>query len=101
MGKGDDSKSSLLRNGANPRRLGYSTFDPGASIDSGLSFGSTEDRAPATVAAVEDGRERVSISWQNIDVFVEVPGPSFLRRLCFGTKESDKPRSKQVLFNGK
>ena len=103
MGDDQDSRSSLLHNRANPRKLGYSTFDPGASIDSGLSS-STEVRRPRTTTAdtaVEDTRERVSISWENIDVFVEVPGPSFLKRLCCRTKENGKPTWKQVLFNGK
>jgi len=101
MGDDQDSRSSLLHNRTNPRKLGYSTFDPGASIDSGLSS-STEVRRPRRTpadTAVEDTRERVAISWENIDVFVEVPGPSFLKRLCCRTKENEKPTWKQVLFN--
>ncbi|XP_078376593.1 protein white-like [Oculina patagonica] len=96
-------RSSLLRNKKYPKALGYSTFDPGGSTDSGLS-NSTGERSSrangfAYASAVEDARERVSISWENIQVFVEQPGPSFLKRLCFGTKENERPTNKQVLFN--
>ena len=101
MGNRDESKSSLLHNRNNPRKLGYSTFDPGASIDSGVSFSGENKRTPWTVTAVEESRDGVSISWENIDVFVEVPGPSFLKRLCSGNKRNEKPTTKQVLFNGK
>ena len=99
MKKGDDSRSPLLQNRTNPRKLGYSTFDPDASQDSGL-FISTESKTPRTATAVEDAREGVSISWENIDVFVEIPGSSFLKRLCCRTKENEKPTKKQVLSNG-
>lgn len=97
-------RSSLLRSKKNPKALGYSTFDPGGSIDSGLS--SSTDRNSRTngiahAEVVEDASERVSISWENIQVFVEQPGPSFLKRLCFGTDENERPTSKQVLFNGR
>lgn len=101
MGKGDDSKESLLPRRNNPRRMGYSTFDPGASVDSGLSFSAEEGQDAAQISSqiiTEEARERVSISWQNIDVFAEVPGPSFLKRLCFGTKENEQPKTKQILF---
>ena len=104
MKKGNDSRSPLLQNRANPRKLGYSTFDPDASQDSGLFF-STEtgdSETPRTgVTAVEDVREGVSVSWENIDVFVEIPGSSFLKRLCCRTKENETPTKKQVLSNGK
>ena len=81
-----------------PKRLGYSKFDPGGSIDSGLS-NSTHNKE--RYLCVPTGVENVSISWENIDVVVKVPGPSFLKRLCFGTEEHEKATSKQVLFNGK
>lgn len=102
---GDNGKSqSLLHSRKAPKVQGYSTFDPGGSIDSGLSF-STDERGsrangiPSSTTAIE--RQRVSISWENIDVFVELPGPSFFKRMCFGTEENERPRTKQVLFNGK
>ena len=83
-----------------PKTLSYSKFDPGGSIDSGLSNSiDSRDRyssVPGDTTAVEN----VSISWENINVFVEVPEPSFLKRLCFGTEEHEKPSRKQVLFNG-
>lgn len=95
---GENSKSrSLVHSRKAPKVQGYSTFDPGGSIDSGLSFSLDEKGSRAT--AIE--RQSVSISWENIDVFVQLPGPSFFKRLCFGTEESEKPRTKQVLFNGK
>lgn len=92
-------RSSLLRSKRNPKALGYSTFDPGGSIDSGLSRSTDANRK----SRANDASERVSISWENIQVFVEQPGPSFLKRLCtcFGTKENEIPTSKQVLFNGR
>ncbi|KAJ7318623.1 ATPase [Desmophyllum pertusum] len=90
-------RSSLLRSKRNPKALGYSTFDPGGSIDSGLSRSTDANRK----SRANDASERVSISWENIQVFVEQPGLSFLKRLCtcFGTKENEIPTSKQVLFN--
>ena len=99
MKKGDDSRSPLLQNRANRRKLGYSTFDSDASQDSGLLI-STESETPRTATAVEDVREGVSISWENIDVFVEIPDSSFLKRLCWRTRENEKPTKKQVLSNG-
>lgn len=98
-------RSSLVRSKKHPGAVGYSTFDPGGSLDSGLSISTTDDRTTRTNgltydAAVEDARERVSISWENIQAFVEQPGPSFLKALCFGTDENEKPTKKQVLLNG-
>ena len=100
---GDNGKSqSLLHGRRSSKAQGYSTFDPGGSIDSGLSF-STDDRnaGASGIAAIDHARERVSISWEHIDVFVELPGPSFLKKLCFGTQENALPQRKQVLFNGR
>ncbi|KAJ7318620.1 hypothetical protein OS493_037789 [Desmophyllum pertusum] len=37
-------RSSLLRSKKNPKALGYSTFDPGGSIDSGLSNSTDANR---------------------------------------------------------
>lgn len=91
----DRFRSSSVRNKKYPKTLGYSTFDPGGSIDSGLSS-STDNRDAAVEGA--NPRETLSISWENIDVFVEIPGPSFLKRLCFGTEEDEQPTRKQVLF---
>ena len=103
---GDNGKSqSLLHGRRNSKAQGYSTFDPGGSIDSGLSF-STDERDTRTNGAItgtviDHARERVSISWEHIDVFVEQPGPSCWKRLCFRTEENALPASKQVLFNGR
>ena len=46
-------------------------------------------------------REKVSISWENIDVFVKAPRPSLRKRLHLITEEKGKPKRKQVLFNRK
>ena len=103
---GDNGRSrSLLHGRKGSKSRGYSTFDPGGSIDSGVLTTEELDRnykgrKPKT-SAIEDGRESVSVSWENIDVFVELPGPSFLKRLCFGTGDNERPATKQVLFNGK
>ena len=45
-------------------------------------------------------REKVSISWENLDVFVKVPQPSLRKRLHL-TEEQEKPTMKQVLYNRK
>ena len=97
-------RSSLVRGKNRPNAVGYSTFDPSGSVDSGLSI-TPDDRTARTNghaydAAVEDARERVSISWENIQAFVNQPGPSFMKRLCFGTDENQTPIKKQVLLNG-
>jgi len=97
-------RSTLFRSKNRRDAVGYSTFDPSGSIDSGLSISPddnptrTSDRA--YVEAVEEPRERVSISWENIQAFVDQPGPSFLTRLCFGTDENQTSTRKQVLVNG-
>ena len=84
---------------------GYSKLDPGASVDSGFSNSSNGRGIYASLlgssTAVENTRERISVSWENVDVFVEIPGPSLLRRLCFGAAKHEKPTGKQVLFNGR
>lgn len=97
-------RSSVVRSKSRRDAVGYSTFDPSGSIDSGLAI-SPDDSTTATsgrayVAAVEDARERVSISWENIQAFVDQPRPSFLKRLCFGTDENQTPAKKHVLVNG-
>ena len=100
---GDNGKSqSLLHGRRNSKAQGYSTFDPGGSIDSGISFSSGDRDATANgIAEIDHARERVSISWEHIDVFVELPRPPRLKRLCFGTQGNELPQSKQVLFNGR
>lgn len=100
---GDNGKSqSLLHGRKKSKAQGYSTFDPGGSIDSGLSFSSDDRDASANgISVIDHARERVSISWEHIDVLVELPGPSCLKRLCFGSEGNALPRTKQVLFNGK
>ena len=96
----DRSRSSFVRDKKYPKSPGYSKLFPGASVDSGFS-NSSDGRDICASTAGEDTRETISISWENIDVFVEIPGPSFLKRLCFGAGEQEKPTSKQVLFNGR
>lgn len=53
----------------------------------------------ANVTSVGDLREKVTLSWKNINVFVPQPRASLCRRLCCGEKE-DEPRIKQILFDG-
>ncbi|XP_074623460.1 protein white-like isoform X3 [Acropora palmata] len=95
------SRSALLHNKANPKREGYSTFDSGASTDYGRPSLSAEYETPQSsiITSIEDSKGSVSISWQNINVFVEIPEPSFFKRLCFCTNEGDASTKKQVLFN--
>lgn len=97
-------RSSLVRSKNRRDAVGYSTFDPSGSIDSGLLISPDDSTARtgggAYVAAVEDARERVSISWENIQAFVDQPGPSFLKRLCSGTDENQTQTKKHVLVNG-
>ncbi|XP_068753100.1 protein white-like isoform X1 [Montipora capricornis] len=94
------SRSSLLPSKANPRRLGYSTFGPGASANNGQPFGDEcETPQNSNVTDIKDSRDSVSISWQNINVFVRTAGPSFFKRMCFQTEEDNTPKKKQVLFN--
>lgn len=97
------SRSALLHNKANPEREGYSTFDSGASTDFGRRSLSAEYETPQSsiITNIEDSRRRVSVSWQNIDVFVEIPSPSFFKRLCLSMNEGNTSTKKQVLFNGK
>ena len=97
-------RSSLVRSKNRPDALSYSSFDHSGSLDSGLSITrddrTTRKNGRGYVAAVEDNRARVSISWENIQAFVEQPGPSFLKKLCFGTDENQNTTKKQVLLNG-
>lgn len=53
----------------------------------------------ANVTSVEDLKEKVTLSWRNINVFVPQPGPSLCKRLCGGQKD-DEPRVRQILFDG-
>ena len=54
----------------------------------------------ANVTNVGDLREKVTLSWKNINVFVPQPKASICRRLCCGEKD-DEPRIKQILSDGK
>ena len=54
----------------------------------------------ANVTSVGDLREKVTLSWKNINVFVPQPRASLCRRLCCGKKD-DEPRIKQILSDGK
>ena len=101
----DNSRSrSLLHGRKSSKSRGYSTFDPGGSIDRGILASEDPERSSKRnnprATTIEEERESLSISWENIDVFVEQPGPSFLKRLCFGTGDNEGPTTKQILFNG-
>ena len=54
----------------------------------------------ANVTSVGDLREKVTLSWKNINVFVPQPRASVCKRLCCGGN-GDEPRIKQILFDGK
>lgn len=101
----DNGRSrSLLHGRKSSKSRGYSTFDPGGSIDRGILASEDTERSSKRnnprATTIEEERESLSISWENIDVFVEQPGPSFLKRLCFGTGDNERPTTKQILFNG-
>lgn len=98
-------RSPFLRRKKNPKLPGYSTFDSRISKDSGISSNIEETastkRGLKSNTVVEDASDRVSISWENIQVFVENPRPSIIKRLCsFGKSENEVVKSKQILFNG-
>ncbi|XP_067022118.1 protein white-like [Acropora muricata] len=79
---------------------------PGKVGSGGLYFPTKYDGAGspviANVTSVEDLKEKVTLSWRNINVFVPQPGPSLCKRLC-GEQKDDEPRVRQILFdvNGK
>ncbi|KAJ7318627.1 ATPase [Desmophyllum pertusum] len=52
----------------------------------------------ANVTSVGDLREKVTLSWKNINVFIPQPRASLCRRLCCGEKD-DEPKIKQILFD--
>ena len=54
----------------------------------------------ANVTSVGDLKEKVTLSWKNINVFVPQPRASVCKRLCCGG-DDDEPRIKQILFDGK
>ncbi|XP_015749851.1 PREDICTED: uncharacterized protein LOC107329701 [Acropora digitifera] len=76
---------------------------PGEVGSGGLYFPTKYDGAGspviANVTSVEDLKEKVTLSWRNINVFVPQPGPSLCKRLCGGQKD-DEPRVRQILFDG-
>ena len=78
---------------------------PGATGGSNGVFFNTKYEGPGTnvianVTSVGDLREKVTLSWKNINVFVPQPRPSICKRLCCGDND-DEPRIKQILFDGK
>ena len=80
------------------------TIAGASSSGNSLTF-NTKYEDPATnvianVTSVGDLREKVSLSWKNINVFVPQPKASVCRRLCCGAKD-DEPRIRQILFDGK
>lgn len=78
---------------------------PGATGSSNGVVFNTKYEDPGTnvianVTSVGDLREKVTLSWKNINVFVPQPRPSICKRLCCGDND-DEPRIKQILFDGK
>ena len=78
---------------------------PGASASGNNLVFNTKYEDPGTnvianVTSVGDLREKVALSWKNINVFVPQPRPSICKRLCCGETDGE-PRIKQILFDGK
>ena len=94
-------RSPFLRRKKNPKLPGYSTFED-SGISSNIEETASTKRGLKSSTVVEDASDRVSISWENIQVFVENPRPSIIKRLCsFGKNENEVVKSKQILFNGR
>lgn len=85
---------------------GYSNYIEAevSSVDSALSDSSEDGEIrtsrPDSSLSYEGVRQQVSICWENIDVFVEVSRPSFLKRFCFDKQYQETAKIKQVLCNG-
>ena len=78
--------------------------NPGVTSSGNSLVFNTKYEDPATnvianVTSVGDLREKVTLSWKNINVFVPQPRASICRRLCCGEKD-DEPKIKQILFDG-
>ncbi|XP_074623196.1 protein white-like isoform X4 [Acropora palmata] len=84
---------------------GYSNYIDAevSSVDSALSDSSEDGEIhtsrPDSILGYEGVKQQVSICWENIDVFVEVSRPSFLKRLCFDKQYQETAKVKQVLCN--
>lgn len=101
-----DRSCSPIRSEPQANTRGYSNYIDAeiSSVDSALSDSSEDGEIhasrPGSSLSYEDSRRRVSICWENIDVFVEVSRPSFLKRLCFDKKYQGAAKVKQILSNG-
>lgn len=85
---------------------GYSNYIDAevSSVDSALSDSSEDGEIhtsrPDSSLSYEGVKQQVSICWENIDVFVKVSRPSFLKRLCFDKQYQETAKVRQVLCNG-
>ena len=77
---------------------------PGLSGSGNGLFFNTKYEDPSTNVVTSVGHldliEKVTLSWEKINVFVPLPKASICRRLCCGV-EDDEPRIKQILSDGK
>lgn len=74
--------------------------DSGKSLAFPTKYEDASTGVIANVTSVGDLREKVTLSWKNINVFVPQPRASICKRLCCG-KTEDEPRIKRILFDGK
>ena len=95
---------TLINHEETQESLDTISANPGVTTSGNSLVFNTKYEDPATnvianVTSVGDLREKVTLSWKNINVFVPQPRASICRRLCFGEKD-DEPKIKQILFDG-
>ncbi|KAK2570269.1 Protein white [Acropora cervicornis] len=99
------SPISSARSEPQANTSGYSNYIDAevSSVDSALSDSSEDGEIhtsrPDSSLSYEGVKQQVSICWENIDVFVEVSRPSFLKRLCFDKQYQETAKVRQVLCN--
>lgn len=94
---------TLINHEETQESLDTISANPGVTTSGNSLVFNTKYEDPATnvianVTSVGDLREKVTLSWKNINVFVPQPRASICRRLCFGEKD-DEPKIKQILFD--
>ncbi len=70
------------------------------SPDSAAEFMQNDSLVLSNPSLVSDFKQKVDLSWENINVEVELPKPSFLKRCFNKSDEPTKPAFKQILFDG-
>lgn len=69
------------------------------SPDSAAEFMQNDSLVLSNPSLVSDFKQKVDLSWENINVEVELPKPSFLKRCFNKSDEPTKPAFKQILFD--